>query len=360
MSSFAPTLLNKHFKVLSYNGGIGKDNVEVIFDLDAGQDYFSKSGSGFDMLLEYTGPEDVFTLSHITASAVASGTAPLKTLGVWVHPAGAVPDISYGSRFQMDEAVFLSNQGAMRPSPNPTAFFACKRRGITAHVVEAPVSGKYLHLRFVNAYAGNNIDIGQIGLVGAAGAKAPAADMTVAAPAAAAGGIAKLNWGTMFNATTKRPDAAPEVYQQLTLAGAIRTMSPDYRTVNPAYHVIFASARVHAYILYSKVNVAAAVAAAKDKTATPDQALVADYYNALTAAVRSAPNKPRKLALFFDETSAHSADVARSGHAKATVDPKTNLVSYEFPQVRTFIRTRSRLIFALNQHDSQLFHVILS
>jgi hypothetical protein len=321
--SSAPVLLNKHFKVLSFNGGIAGDDGSSILDVVSGEDFYSKRGEGFDLVLEYTGPEEAFSLTHLAFTA-ASGTAPIKTVGVWVHPAGGVPDISYSGRFQMEEEAYVQSSGAMRPSPVPTAFFTCKRRGVTAHVIAAPVSGKYIHFRFVNAYAGNNIDIGQIGVVGRVGASAPAA---VIEAAAAPSDLKKVNWGAMFSAT-KKADAAPEVYEMLNFIGALN-LPLDTKTVSTPHHAVqVMEMEMPIYILASKISVYDALLAHRAGSATADQTTVAHYYEALQVAAQT---KGRKFIMFIDPVTEATYELAHLAKVFAHVPEGSDRAVLEFP-----------------------------
>ncbi len=323
-----PVLLNKYFKIVSFDGATGRiSDAKSILNVGLEPiDLYSKVGEGFDMILEYTGPEEVFTLTHIAATPAADATSKLRTVGFWVCPktAEGLPDVSYGSKFQVDDAVFWSLPSSAAPKPAPAAFFAAKPNGPTVHSVVTPVSGKFLHIRFVNSHGGRNIDIGQFGIVGFPGSKTAGAE---AAPAAEATTSTKPSW---FAATRPVTEVAEnsEAWNDLVNAGAF-IPALNFRAVNSgATAKAFATiGEIPVLLFISKLPVFEAIAAVKNGNATEDQKTVASLYNALALSLEGC--KKRRLAIYLDTTSTTSHSMSMFARVPSQV--VDGAVQYTFP-----------------------------
>jgi len=185
-----PTILNKYFKVVSYNGGsvYGASGIAHLLNLDAKQLHSTRNGQNFDLVLEYVGPEGIFTLTNFVNLGYEYKlvTAPLKTSVVWVSGESQLANKDTYNDASAAKFVTSTDNGdvvdtSVMPQPVPAIIATTSTTG-TDSVASVPlgtpatIAGKYLHIKFTERYGNDvNIDMGHFAIVGYPGSAKPEA-----------------------------------------------------------------------------------------------------------------------------------------------------------------------------------------
>ncbi len=322
--------LTKYFKVVSYDGSSAAEDskVENILKTSDDSEHNSKPGKNFTLLLKYTGPESVFTLTHVVLKK-PEGSAPLKTAICWVLPEtedGKDVDVSFSSKFDdLMETTWKSTPPSMRPFPEPAQFLnGPKSSKPSIEVLAKPVAGKYLVLKFIDSHADRNIDVGTVHIVGKFGkhadftslsAPAPAPEPTTATTATSTstkpgskltGFSSGFDWSKMFSGSKTSSQVSKSDMAKLVDLGILEP-TLELGTLNKL-HKTFTDFldRPHVMLISTNVVSTAEDTCAKDSSTTPlgeDTKLMNTV-----AALRAAAAREKSTVFFYVDPSV-SADV---------------------------------------------------
>jgi hypothetical protein len=151
-------ILNKAFEVISYDGGMEKDNQKYKIDnilKFSGFPHCSKEGNNFILTLEYTG-EDVFTLSNFAIRGGENCSSPAKSGLVFISNSKFDPK----SIEKYKDFTSIQFNALSHSSPDEPVVFFETSDSSGEFQTQVWATGKYVAILFIDAWNENfNIDV---------------------------------------------------------------------------------------------------------------------------------------------------------------------------------------------------------